>query len=60
MTPWWVVLVALLVVATVATGQERWRGALIGLVVMGGIYLVLGLLPGGGVGGGDVRLAPVA
>ena len=25
----------------------------------GGIYLLLGLLPGGGVGGGDVRLAPV-
>ena len=56
-TAWW--LAALLVVATVATGQQRWRGALIGLVVMGGIYLVLGLLPGGGVGGGDVRLAPV-
>jgi leader peptidase (prepilin peptidase)/N-methyltransferase len=56
-TAWW--LGALLVVATVATGEPRWQGALIGVAVMGGIYLVLGLLPGGGVGGGDVRLAPV-
>ena len=56
-TAWW--LVPLLVVATVATGEPRWQGALIGAVVMGGIYLVLGVLPGGGVGGGDVRLAPV-
>jgi leader peptidase (prepilin peptidase)/N-methyltransferase len=56
-TAWW--LAALLVVATIATGEPRWQGALIGFAVMGGIYLVLGLLPGGGVGGGDVRLAPV-
>ena len=56
-TAWW--LVALLVVATVATGEPRWQGALIGAAVMGAIYLVLGVLPGGGVGGGDVRLAPV-
>lgn len=56
-TAWW--LAALLVVATVATGEPRWQGALIGLLVMGGFYVLLSLLPGGGVGGGDVRLAPV-
>ena len=50
---------ALLAVASVASRERRWLGALIGFVVMGGIYLLLGLLPGGGVGGGDVRLAPV-
>lgn len=56
-TAWW--LAALLVVATVATGEPRWQGALIGVLVMGGFYVLLSLLPGGGVGGGDVRLAPV-
>ncbi|MBM6403730.1 prepilin peptidase [Phycicoccus sp. CSK15P-2] len=52
-------IVVLLAVATLATGEPRWRGALIGAVVMGGFYLFLGALPGGGVGGGDIRLAPV-
>lgn len=52
-------LLGLLAVATVATGEPRWRGALVGAAVMGVVYLVLGVLPGGGVGGGDVRLAPV-
>ena len=52
-------LVGLLVVATVATGEPRWIGALIGAAVMGLVYLLLAVLPGGGVGGGDVRLAPV-
>jgi leader peptidase (prepilin peptidase) / N-methyltransferase len=52
-------LVGLLVVATVATGEPRWRGALVGAAVMGFAYVLLALLPGGGVGGGDVRLAPV-
>ncbi len=49
----------LLVVASLATGDQRWRSALLGLAVMGGFYLLLSLLPGGGVGGGDVRLAPL-
>jgi leader peptidase (prepilin peptidase)/N-methyltransferase len=52
-------LLVLLAVATVADGSGRWRGALVGAVVMGGVYLLLAALPGGGVGGGDVRLAPV-
>jgi leader peptidase (prepilin peptidase)/N-methyltransferase len=52
-------LAVLLLVATIATGEPRWQGTLIGLLVMGGFYLLLSLLPGGGVGGGDVRLAPV-
>ena len=56
-TGWW--LVALLAVASVATGDRRWLGALIGAGVMGAVYLLLAVLPGGGVGGGDVRLAPV-
>ena len=56
-TGWW--LVALLAVASVATLDRRWLGALVGAVVMGAVYLLLAVLPGGGVGGGDVRLAPV-
>ncbi|WP_299445549.1 A24 family peptidase [uncultured Phycicoccus sp.] len=53
-------LVLLLGIASLATpGEGRWLTAVIGAAVMGGTYLVLGLLPGGGVGGGDVRLAPV-
>ncbi len=56
-TGWW--LVALLAVASLATGDRRWLGALIGAGVMGAVYLLLAVLPGGGVGGGDVRLAPV-
>ena len=49
----------LLVVASLATADGRWRSALVGVAVMGGFYLLLSLLPGGGVGGGDVRLAPL-
>lgn len=56
-TGWW--LVALVAVASVATGDRRWLGALVGAGVMGAVYLLLAVLPGGGVGGGDVRLAPV-
>lgn len=53
-------LVVLLGVASLATaGEGRWLTAVIGAGVMGGTYLLLGLLPGGGVGGGDIRLAPV-
>ncbi len=50
---------ALLVLASIATADLRWRSALVGLAVMGGFYLLLAFLPGGGVGGGDVRLAPL-
>ena len=52
-------LAVLLVLAVLATGGPRWRGTLIGVVATGLVYLVLYLLPGGGVGFGDVRLAPV-
>jgi leader peptidase (prepilin peptidase)/N-methyltransferase len=51
-------IVVLLAVATLATGEGRWFTAIVGAVVMGGTYLLIGLLPGGGVGGGDIRLAP--
>ena len=34
-------------------------GAGVGALVMGTVYVLLGILPGGGVGGGDIRLAPV-
>ena len=56
-TGWW--LVGLLAVASVATWDRRWLGALVGAAVMGAVYLLLAVLPGGGVGGGDVRLAPL-
>jgi leader peptidase (prepilin peptidase)/N-methyltransferase len=56
-TAWW--LIGLLAVASLATWDRRWVGALVGAFVMGAVYLLLAVLPGGGVGGGDVRLAPV-
>jgi leader peptidase (prepilin peptidase) / N-methyltransferase len=56
-TAWW--LVALLAVASVATLDRRWLSAVVGALAMGAVYLLLAVLPGGGVGGGDVRLAPV-
>ena len=49
----------LLLVASVSEGGRRWLSALVGALVMGAVYLLLALLPGAGVGGGDVRLAPV-
>ena len=58
-TPSLVALVPLLGVASLASADGRWLGALVGAAVAGGIYLVLSVLPGGGVGGGDVRLAPL-
>lgn len=52
-------IAVLLAIASVAEGGRAWLSALIGAGVMGLTYLVLAFLPGGGVGGGDVRLAPV-
>jgi leader peptidase (prepilin peptidase)/N-methyltransferase len=51
--------VVLLAVASLADGGMRWLSALVGALVMGLTYLLLAALPGGGVGGGDVRLAPL-
>jgi leader peptidase (prepilin peptidase)/N-methyltransferase len=51
-------ILALLVVASVADGGGRWRSALVGAVACWVVYLVLWILPGG-MGGGDLRLAPV-
>ena len=53
-----VAVAVLLAVASVADGTDRWRGALIGAAAAFAIYGVLWLLPGG-IGYGDVRLAPV-
>lgn len=52
-------LLVLVALAVLATGGPRWQGTLVGAAVMGAFYLVLFVLPGGGVGFGDVRLAPV-
>ncbi|MGL5931183.1 MAG: prepilin peptidase [Dermatophilaceae bacterium] len=49
----------LLALASLATADRRWLTALVGAAVFGVVYVVLALLPGGGVGGGDVRLAPL-
>ncbi|MGL4745318.1 MAG: prepilin peptidase [Dermatophilaceae bacterium] len=49
----------LLALASLATADRRWLTALVGATVFGVVYVVLALLPGGGVGGGDVRLAPL-
>jgi leader peptidase (prepilin peptidase) / N-methyltransferase len=56
-TGWW--LLALLAVGSLATADRRWVWGLVGAAVMGLVYLLLAVLPGGGVGGGDVRLAPL-
>ena len=56
-TGWW--LLALLAVASLATADRRWVSGLVGAAGMGLVYLLLAVLPGGGVGGGDVRLAPL-
>lgn len=53
-----VAVAVLLAVASVADGTDRWRGALIGAAAAFAIYGILWLLPGG-IGYGDVRLAPV-
>mgnify|MGYP003470110789 CR=1 FL=1 len=45
-------ILGLLGVASLASGDRRWLGAVVGFVVMGVAYLVLAVLPGGGVGGG--------
>ncbi|MGL5911400.1 MAG: prepilin peptidase, partial [Phycicoccus sp.] len=49
----------LLGLASLATADRRWLTALIGAATFGVVYVVLALLPGGGIGGGDVRLAPL-
>jgi leader peptidase (prepilin peptidase)/N-methyltransferase len=55
-TSWLAVLLAL---ASLADGSRRWVAALVGAALLWLFYVVLALLPGGGVGGGDVRLAPL-
>lgn len=50
-------VVALLAVATAANGGGRWVGAVIGAVGMFVLFFLLSLLPGGGMGFGDVRLS---
>ncbi|HYN29232.1 MAG TPA: prepilin peptidase [Dermatophilaceae bacterium] len=54
--PW---LVLLLAIASVADGSRRWVSALVGALLLWLLYVLLAVLPGGGVGGGDVRLAPL-
>lgn len=49
----------LLVPPTIATGEwDRLLAAVICCVALTAIYVVLAFLPGGGLGGGDVQLAP--
>ena len=51
-------LIALLTVAAAVTGAwDDLARALLGALVLGGTYLVLGLVSGGQLGGGDVKLA---
>ena len=44
------------VVANLATGRVGWLDSLIGIAVGGGIFLVIILVSGGGMGGGDMKL----
>jgi leader peptidase (prepilin peptidase)/N-methyltransferase len=43
-------------IGAVATGRVRWLDALIGVVVCGGLFLVIIVASGGGMGGGDMKL----
>jgi leader peptidase (prepilin peptidase)/N-methyltransferase len=43
-------------VASLATGRVSWLDSLIGIAVGGGIFLVIILVSGGGMGGGDMKL----
>jgi len=44
------------VVANLATGRVAWFESLLGIAVGGGIFLVIILASGGGMGGGDMKL----
>ena len=44
-------------VASLATGSVSWVDSLIGATVAGGLFLVIILASGGGMGGGDMKLA---
>jgi leader peptidase (prepilin peptidase) / N-methyltransferase len=44
------------VIANLATGRVGWLDSLIGIAVGGGIFLVIILVSGGGMGGGDMKL----
>ncbi|GGL25195.1 prepilin peptidase [Phycicoccus endophyticus] len=57
--PGGVAIAVLLALAALAGGDRRWLAVLVGAALMGTVYLVLFLLPGGGLGGGDLRLAPL-
>jgi leader peptidase (prepilin peptidase)/N-methyltransferase len=44
------------VLANLATGRVSWLDSVIGIAVGGGIFLVIILVTGGGMGGGDMKL----
>jgi leader peptidase (prepilin peptidase)/N-methyltransferase len=44
------------VLANLATGRVPWRESLLGIVVGGGLFLVIILASGGGMGAGDMKL----
>jgi leader peptidase (prepilin peptidase) / N-methyltransferase len=44
------------VLANLATGRVSWRESLLGIVVGGGLFLVIILASGGGMGAGDMKL----
>ena len=43
--------------ANLATGRVSWSDSLIGIVIAGGIFLLIILASGGGMGAGDMKLA---
>jgi leader peptidase (prepilin peptidase) / N-methyltransferase len=43
--------------ANLATGRVSWAGSLLGIVVGGGLFLIIILASGGGMGAGDMKLA---
>jgi leader peptidase (prepilin peptidase)/N-methyltransferase len=44
------------VLANLVTGRVTWLDSLIGIVTGGGVFLVIILASGGGMGGGDMKL----
>jgi len=45
------------ILGNLATGRVSWAGSLLGIVVGGGLFLIIILASGGGMGAGDMKLA---
>ncbi len=58
--PGYPALAVLLLLATLGAQGGHWRGAVAGGLGLGMLFVILAVLPGGGMGAGDVKLAGLA